>query len=195
MQHLPIPAVSRTVFGKKSTKAVIASGAVPCALYGEGETIHFSVVKTDLKKLIYTPQSYILVFDLNGKKETAVMREVQYNPVTDEPIHIDFYRVTKGKPITIDLPVKLFGNSEGVRQGGKLALSKRKLRVTALEENLPDSIDVDVTELLLGKSIFVSDIKVPNLAILTPATTAVCAVRMTRAARGAAAAALVAAGK
>ena len=195
MQHLTIPAKKRTDFGKKSTKAVRAAGAVPCALYGEGETVHFSVEKPDLKKLIYTPQSYILVFEVDGKKETAVMREVQYDPVTDEPIHIDFYRVTKGKPITIDLPVKLYGNSEGVRQGGKLALSKRKLRVSALEENLPDSIDIDVTELQLGKSIFVGDIKIDNLSILTPATTAVCAVRMTRAARGAAAAAAAAAGK
>lgn len=189
MQHIQIAAKARTEFGKKATIAVRATSSVPCVIYGDGETLHFSVEKTDLKQLIYTPQSYIVVFDIDGKKENAVMREVQYHPVTDEPLHIDFFRVTKGKPITIDLPIRLHGNSEGVKQGGKLALAKRKLRVSGLEEHLPDSIDVDVTELGLGKSIFVSDVKVDNLNILTPATTAVCAVRMTRAARGAQAAA------
>lgn len=188
MQHLQIKAKKRTDFGKKATRAVRETSSVPCVVYGGGDTVHFMVEKTDLKNLLYTPQSYIVVFDIEGTKESAVMREVQYHPVTDEPLHIDFFRAIKGKAITIDLPVKLFGNSEGVKQGGKLALAKRKLRVQGLEENLPDSIDVDVTELGLGKSIFVSDLQYKNLAILTPATTAICAVRMTRAARGAAAA-------
>lgn len=192
MQHIEIPAKKRTDFGKKASTAVRATSSVPCVVYGEGETVHFSVEKPDLKQLIYTPQSYIVVFDIEGKKETAVMREVQYHPVTDEPLHIDFYRVKKGKPITIDLPVKLYGNSEGVKQGGKLALAKRKLRVSALEENLPDSVDIDVSALELGKSIFVGDLNIANLSILTPATTAICAVRMTRAARGAQAAAAAA---
>lgn len=192
MQHIEIPAKKRTDFGKKASTAVRATSSVPCVVYGEGETVHFSVEKTDLKQLIYTPQSYIVVFDIDGKKETAVMREVQYHPVTDEPLHIDFYRVKKGKPITIDLPVKLYGNSEGVKQGGKLALAKRKLRVSALEENLPDSVDIDVSALELGKSIFVGDLNIANLSILTPSTTAICAVRMTRAARGTQAAAAAA---
>lgn len=189
MQHIEIAAKTRSEFGKKATTAIRATNAVPCVIYGDGETLHFSVEKTNLKQLIYTPQSYIVVFDINGKKENAVMREVQFHPVTDEPLHIDFYRVTKGKPITIDLPVKLYGNSEGVKQGGKLALAKRKLRVSALEENLPDSVDIDVSALELGKSIFVGDVKIDKLSILTPSTTAICAVRMTRAARGAQAAA------
>lgn len=193
MKHLEITALPRADFGKKASKAVRSTSSIPCVIYGGSETVHISVEKTDLKHLIYTPQSYIVVFDIAGKKETVVMREVQYHPVTDEPLHIDFYRVLKGKPITIDLPVHLFGNSEGVKLGGKLQLAKRKLRVSALEENLPDSIDIDVTALELGKSIFVSDLSINNITIHTPATTAICAVRMTRAARGAAAAA--AAGK
>lgn len=188
MQHIEIKAKNRADFGKKACRAVRNESSVPCVVYGGGDTIHFSVEKTDLKNLIYTPQSYIVVFDIEGKKETVVMREVQYHPVTDEPLHIDFYRVIKNRPIVIDLPVKLYGNSDGVKQGGKLALAKRKVRVSALEENLPDSIDIDVTTLGLGKSIFVSDVKIDNLSILTPATTAICAVRMTRAARGAQAA-------
>lgn len=187
MQHLEIKAVSRNGFGKKESADIRRAGSVPCVVYGGGETVHFSVEKPDLKQLLYTPQSYIVNFIIDGKKETAVMREVQFHPVNDEPIHIDFFRVQKGKAISIDLPVVLEGNSEGVKQGGKLQLAKRKLRVNALEEHLPDAITVDVTELGLGKSIFVGDLKIENLSILTPATTAVCAVRMTRAARGAAA--------
>ncbi len=166
--------------------------SVPCVIYGGGDTIHFSIDNAEVRKLIYTSQSFIIDFDIEGKKETVVMREVQYHPVTDEPLHIDFYRVIPGKPVVIDLPVKLFGNAEGVKLGGKLQLAKRKLRVSAMEADLPDSIDVDVTEIGLGKSVFVSDITVDKVNILTPPTTAICAVRMTRAARGAAAAAAAA---
>lgn len=186
MQTLEIKATKREAFGKKESKAIRAAGLVPCVLYGEGETIHFSVEEKALKSLIYTPNSFIVEFDFDGKKEKGVMREVQYHPVKDNVLHIDFYRVIPGKPVAIDIPVKLTGNSEGVKQGGKLILSKRKLRVNGTIENLPDELTVDVTSLGLGKSIFVGDLKYDNLDLLTPATTAVCAVRMTRAARGAA---------
>lgn len=193
MQHLPIQAKKREVFGKKESGEIRRSSGVPCVVYGGGDTVHCTVEKSDLKQLIYTPQSYIVVLDIEGEKETCVMREVQYHPVTDEPLHIDFYRAIKDKAVIIDLPVELYGTAEGVKVGGKLALAKRKLRVSALEENLPDSIRVDVSALELGKSIFVGDLNVDNLTILTPATTAVCAVKMTRAARGAQAAAAAAA--
>ncbi len=192
MKHLSISAKRRDDFGKKASKAVRVEESVPCVIYGGGDTIHFSIDNAEVRKLIYTSQSFIIDFDIEGKKETVVMREVQYHPVTDEPLHIDFYRVIPGKPVVIDLPVKLFGNAEGVKLGGKLQLAKRKLRVSAMEADLPDSIDVDVTEIGLGKSVFVSDITVDKVNILTPPTTAICAVRMTRAARGAAAAAAAA---
>ncbi len=189
METIKIAGVKRSAFGKKESKAVRKQGLVPCTIYGKGETIHFSVDAKALKPLIYTPQSYLVEFDIEGAKEVGVMREVQYHPVTDNVLHIDFYHVIPGKPIAIDIPVKLVGNSEGVKQGGKLILSKRKLRVSADMEHLPDTLEVDVTSLGLGKSIFVGDLKFDNITLLTPATTAVCAVKMTRAARGAAAAA------
>lgn len=199
MQHLTIPAQARGVFGKKEAKEIRRQGHVPCVVYGGGETVHFSVEATELKQILFTPQSFILDFEIADQasgaavvKESAVMREIQYHPVSDEPLHIDFFRVIKGRPVTIDLPVELYGSAEGVKVGGKLALAKRKLRVAALEEHLPDSIRVDVTELELGKSIFVGDLHIPNMSIFTPATTAVCAVKMTRAARGAQAAAALA---
>ncbi len=189
METIKIAGVKRSAFGKKESKSIRKQGLVPCTIYGKGETIHFSVEAKALKPLIYTPQSYLVEFDIEGNKEVGVMREVQYHPVTDNVLHIDFYHVIPGKPIAIDIPVKLVGNSEGVKQGGKLILSKRKLRVSADMEHLPDTLEVDVTSLGLGKSIFVGDLKFDNITLLTPATTAVCAVKMTRAARGAAAAA------
>jgi len=189
METIKIAGVNRNAFGKKETKAIRKMGQVPCVIYGNGTTVHFSVDARSLKPLIYTPQSYLVEFDIEGKTEMGVMREVQYHPVTDQILHVDFYHIIPGKPIAIDVPVKLTGNSEGVKQGGKLILSKRKLRISATMENLPDAIEVDVTSLGLGKSIFVGDLKFDNIVILTPATTAICAVKMTRAARGAAAAA------
>ena len=190
METVKIAGVKRDAFGKKESKAVRKEGMVPCVIYGNGEkTIHFAVDARALKPLIYTPQSYLVEFDIDGKKEVGVMREVQFHPVKDTVLHVDFFHVVPGKPIAIDVPVRLSGNSEGVKQGGKLILSKRKVRISATMENLPDEIVVDVTSLGLGKSIFVGDLKYDNITILMPATTAICAVKMTRAARGAAAAA------
>lgn len=193
MKTIEIKGAARTEFGKKGTNAVRRAGNVPCVIYGGGDTVHFAVPASEFKQLIYTPHSYIIEFDIDGKKEKAVMREVQFHPVSGDVLHVDFYRVDEKKPVAVDLPVVLTGNSEGVKQGGKLALSKRKLRVSALVKDLPDTVEVDVTELGLGKSIFVGDLHIPGLEILTPATTAICAVRMTRAARGAQAAAAAAA--
>ena len=187
METIKIAGVKRNAFGKKESKAVRKEGMVPCVIYGNGETIHFAVETRSLRPLIYTPQSYLVEFDIDGKTDVGVMREVQYHPVTDNVLHVDFFHVIPGKPISIDVPVKLTGNSEGVKLGGKLILSKRKVRISATMENLPDEIVVDVTTLGLGKSIFVGDLQYDNIAILTPASTAICAVKMTRAARGAAA--------
>ena len=142
----------------------------------------------EIKPLIYTPNSYIVEFDFDGKKEQAVLREAQFHPVREQILHLDFYRIADGKPVSIAIPVRLTGNAEGVKVGGKLALSARKLVVSALVENLPDELVVDVTTLGVGKTIFVGDLKFENLKFVTPATTAVCAVRVTRASRGAAAA-------
>ena len=186
MKTIKLKGTKRSDFGKKATKAVRKDEMIPCVIYGAGETVHFTVGVKDVKPLIYTPSSYIVEIDIDGKVETGVMREVQFHPVKEEILHIDFYHVIPGKPVAIDIPVKLTGNSEGVKQGGKLVLSKRKLRASGLIENLPDVLEVDVTTLGVGKSIFVGDLKFDNLTLLTPATTAVCAVRVTRASRGAA---------
>jgi len=188
MKTIAVKATKRADFGKKAAKAVRREGLIPCVLCGNGETVSFSVDPRDIKPLIYTPNSYIVEFDFDGKTEKAVLREAQFHPVREEILHLDFYRIADGKPVSIAIPVRLTGNAEGVKVGGKLALSARKLTVSALVENLPDEIVVDVTPLGVGKTIFVGDLKMENIKFVTPATTAVCAVRVTRASRGAAAA-------
>lgn len=188
MKTLEIKAAKREKFGKKESKKLHREGLVPASLSGNGETLHFSVDVKDLKSLIYSENSYIVNLDIEGRKELGVMRETQFHPVREQILHIDFYRALPGKEVAIDIPVRLTGNSIGVKQGGKLALNKRKLNVKAVLEQLPDEVVVDVTDLELGKTVFVGDLKYDNLTILTSPSTAIAAVKMTRAARGAAAA-------
>lgn len=189
MKTLQIEAVKRDLFGKKATKAVRREGLIPCVLNGAGESVTFAVDTKAVKPLIYSPNSYIVELNLDGQTYQAVMRETQFHPVREEILHIDFYRIQPNKPVAIAVPVRLTGNAEGVKVGGKLVLSARKLVVSAEVENLPDEIVVDVTPLGVGKTIFVGDLEYQGLKFLTPATTAVCAVRVTRASRGGEAAA------
>lgn len=190
METIQIHGVKRENFGKKGSKDVRRNGLIPAIVYGGSEAaVHFALDEKELKPLLYTPNSYIVELDIDGTKQLAVLREVQYHPVKDNPIHIDFFRVLPGKPVAIDIPIRIVGNSEGVKLGGKLTVQKRKLRVSGMVEFLPDFLEIDITNLAIGKSIFVGNLKYDNLTLLTPATTSVCAVIMTRAARGAAAAA------
>lgn len=185
MKTIAVKAIERADFGKKAAKAIRREGLTPCVLCGNGETVNFTIDPREVKALIYTPNSYIVELDFNGKKELAVMREVQFHPIREEILHMEFFRIAAGKPVSIAIPVRLSGNAEGVKVGGKLVLSARKLIVSALSENLPDEIVVDVTPLGVGKTIFVGDLQIENVKFITPATTAVCAVRVTRASRGA----------
>ena len=185
MKTIKIEAVNRADYGKKATKAVRREGHIPCVLYGGGENVTFAIDVKAVKPLIYTPASYIVELTIDGKVEKAVMRDVQFHPVREEILHIDFYRVQEGKPVAIAIPVRLTGTAEGVKVGGKLALSARKLVVKAMADQLPDEIVVDVTPLKVGQTIFVGDLQFENLQFVTPATTAVCAVRVTRATRAA----------
>lgn len=186
MKTIQLTGTKRTAFGKKQAKDVRRAQQVPCVIYGgaEGE-VHFSVEAKALKPLLYTPNSYIVEFDIEGKKETGVLREAQFHPVKEYPMHLDFYRVIPGKPVAIDVPVRITGNSEGVKAGGKLNVSKRKLRISALAEYLPDEIVVDVTTLQLGHTFACSDLHIENVTILNPASSSICNVMATRASRNA----------
>ena len=189
MQSIQLSAKKRDQFGKTNTKAVRREERIPAVIYGHGEPVNFSLDVKEVKPLIYTPNSYIVELDIEGHKEVGVLREVQFHPVREEILHMDFYRVNEDKPVTIDIPVRITGNSEGVKMGGKLVQNKRKLTVNGRLEHLPDELIVDITELGIGKTIFVGDMKYDNLRLLNPASTAICAIRVTRAAAAAAAAA------
>ncbi|MDR3184403.1 MAG: 50S ribosomal protein L25/general stress protein Ctc [Prevotellaceae bacterium] len=185
MKTIELKGVGRTSITKAALKKLRNTGEVPCVLYGEKDgNVHFSVVSRDLKGLVYTPNAYLVKLNIDGAAHTAVMREIQFHPVTDAILHIDFYPVREDRPVTIDVPVVISGNSEGVRQGGKLQILNRRLKVSALPKYLPDELHIDVTNLALGKNIVVGDLKYDNVQILNPKVTIICAVKTTRAVVG-----------
>jgi len=189
MKTIELKGTIRTSLTKAAVKQLRKNGEVPCVLYGEnGKNLHFAIVERDLKNLVYTPNAYLVKLVLDGKAHTAVMREIQFHPVSEHILHIDFYPVHEDRPVAIEVPVAIEGNSEGVRAGGKLHIVNRRLKVSALPKDLPDVLPVDISGLQLGKVIVVGDLNYPNVNILSPKTTIVCAVKMTRVAIQAAAA-------
>jgi large subunit ribosomal protein L25 len=185
MKTIELKGVGRSSITKAALKKIRKADEVPCVLYGEnGKNVHFSVIVRDLKDLVYTPSAYLVKLNVDGASYTAVMREIQFHPVTDKILHIDFYPVREDRPVTIDVPVAISGNSEGVRQGGKLQIVTRRLKVSALPEHLPDVLNIDITSLALGKAIVVGDLKYDNVQILNPKVTIICAVKTTRAVVG-----------
>ena len=181
MKHLTLNGSLRTVGKKADVKAVRRNEQVPCVLYGAGvENVAFSIDAKDLKALTHTPYSHIVDLDIEGAKHQAILKAIQYHPVTDRALHVDFLALDPKKPVTIDVPIKITGNSIGVRQGGKLNVPTRKLKVCGQIENLPDELPVDITELGLGKQINAGDLKFDGFQIVSPKGTLVCAVRATR---------------
>lgn len=169
--------------GKKATKALRTEKKVPCVLYGGEGNIHFSVVEKDLMKLLYTPIVYVVKISLGKKSYNAVLREIQFHPVTDQVLHIDFYQTFEDKPVVMEVPVKLEGFAEGVQAGGKLALITRKLKVKAIPANLPGEIVIDVTTLGLGKSVKVKELSFDKFEVVNAKEVVVAQVKMTRAAK------------
>ena len=187
MQVFDLKGEVRNDLGKKATKAVRYAEKVPCVLYGGEANVHFAVLDKDLKKLLYTPNVYLVNLDLDGKSYGAVMRDIQFHPVKDNILHVDFYQIDEAKPIVMEVPVQLEGLAEGVRAGGKLALQMRKLKVKALYNAIPERLTIDVTALGLGKTIKVGELHYEGLELINAKEAVVCAVKLTRAARGAAA--------
>lgn len=189
MKVFDLKGTLRTDLGKKATKADRAGENVPCVLYGGAENVHFNATVSDLRKLIYSPDVYIVNLSVEGKTCKAIMKALQFHPVSDKVLHIDFLEVTDNKPVVVEIPVQLNGLAEGVKAGGKLSLEMRKLRVKGIYTNLPEKINLDVTNLGLGKTIQVGALKFDNFDILNAKNAVVAQVKLTRAARGAAAAA------
>lgn len=196
MKQITIEGTSRADLGKKATKAVRANGNVPCVLYGEKKdengkpvAIHFEVSEKQINKLVFTPHIYLVDIRIDGEDHKGIMKEIQFHPVKDNVLHVDFFEVHAEKPIVMGVPIAAKGLADGVRAGGRLMMMIRKLQVRALYENIPEKLDVDVTKLQLGKSINAGQLSYDNLEIITPKEVIVCTVKMTRAAMGAAAAA------
>ncbi|MDR0754093.1 MAG: 50S ribosomal protein L25/general stress protein Ctc [Prevotellaceae bacterium] len=188
MKTIKLNGQPRTDLGKKNSKVLRKQELIPCILYGnKAENKNFVLVEKELKELVYTPFSYIVEIAIEGKLHTCILKDIQFHPVTDKILHIDFLNVDENKPVAIEIPVKITGHSEGVKQGGKLHILNRKIKVSALLKDLPDELPVDITNLQLGKSISVGDLSFDKLNILTPKLNIICSVKVTRAAMGAAA--------
>ena len=201
MKEFTLNGQMRETVGKKASRLLRKEGLVPCNIYGEHtedgkpKAMSFAIAMADLRKVIYTPHIYVLNLNIDGEERKAVIKELQFHPVKDTVLHVDFYEVNEEKPLTIGIPVKLNGLAQGVRDGGKLNLSIRKLNVTAPYKQIPEVLDIDVTGLELGKSIKVRDLSFEGLELATPADVVVCSVKATRASRSAAAADADAAGE
>lgn len=195
MKEFSVSGQKRATTGKKAAKELRKEGLVPCNLYGEKkgenglpEALAFAIPAAQLRKVVYTPHVYVVNLTIDGEAHKAVMKELQFHPTTDALIHIDFYEVNETKPITIGIPVKLTGHAQGVRDGGRLSQAVRQLNVTAPYKQIPETLEIDVTDLKLGKAIKVADLNFNGLEIATPAQVVVCSVKATRASRAAAAA-------
>ena len=189
MKEINVTGQKRTDLGKKASKLLRKEGMVPCNLYGEAKkdgkpvALSFASPMSELRKIVYTPHIYVINLIIDGESHTAIMKEVQFDPVTDAVIHIDFLEVNDQKPITIGIPVKLVGLAQGVRDGGRMNLSIRKINVTAPYQQIPEHLDIDVTALKIGKSIKVGELSFEGLDIATSKEVVVCSIKMTRAAQ------------
>ena len=196
MLEINLSGAKRTATGKKASKIMRKEGVVPCNLYGEKkgenglpEALAFSVPFSELRKAIYTPNVYVVNLNIDGEKHMAIIKEMQFEPVTDAVLHVDFLEITAEKPIVVGIPVSLKGLAAGVRLGGRMSLSVRQLKVKAPYTQIPEKLEIDVTSLEIGKSIKVGNLSYEGLELVTPAEGVVCSVKMTRAAQAAAAAA------
>jgi large subunit ribosomal protein L25 len=167
--------------GKASTKKLRNEGKVPCVMYGPNEHIHFSMYSADFKPLVYTPNAYKVKLEIEGKTYRAILKDIQFHPVNDAILHADFLEISDDKEVEMMIPVKVTGNSVGVRQGGKLHVKAKKLHVRCLPANLPDFIEIAIDNLEIGKAIKVADLKVDNVELLDSPNNPVVSVKVTRA--------------
>lgn len=187
MKSITINGSQRESVGKVSTKALRNAGKVPCVLYGGDNPLHFSAEELSFSKLVYTPNAHTVVIALeDGSTHNAILQDIQFHPVNDKILHIDFYRLFDDKEVTMNIPVAIKGTAPGVISGGVLRLNKRKLRVKALPKNLPDFIEADVSELEIGNKVYVTALTNDNYKLLHADNTVVCQVRISRAAMKAA---------
>ncbi|MEN1785561.1 MAG: 50S ribosomal protein L25/general stress protein Ctc [Bacteroidota bacterium] len=180
MKSITIKGSQRESVGKVSTKALRNAGKVPCVLYGGEKPLHFSADELAFKNLVYTPNAYTAVIELEDGTYEAVVQDIQFHPVTDAILHMDFYQLFKDKVVTMNIPVRLEGNSPGVRNGGRLLFRKRKLSIRALPNLLPDEITVDISKLKIGGKIAVETLRNDDYTIMHPDNITVVQVKASR---------------
>ena len=180
MKSITIQGQKRESVGKKSTQALRDAELVPCVVYGGEQPINFSTPEKSFKNLVYTPDAHTVVIELEGKKIDAVLQDIQFHPITDKILHVDFYQLSADKPVVMEVPVRITGRAKGVVAGGVLRQSFRKLKIKALPANLPDEIVVDVTPLRIGNKLYVGSIKNEAYTFLHPDNAVVAAVKMSR---------------
>lgn len=180
MKSVSISGSSRANVGTKDAKAVRAAGKIPCVLYGGAQQIHFQAEEKDFKGLIYTPEVKLADLTIDGKTYKAAVKETQFHPISDRLLHVDFLELLPGKPLTIEIPVRIVGNSPGVKAGGKLVTKFRKLKVRGMVDALPESIEVNIDKLDLGQDIRVKEISVAGLTLLDTPNSVVVGVKTTR---------------
>ncbi|MDD6494138.1 MAG: 50S ribosomal protein L25/general stress protein Ctc [Prevotella sp.] len=196
MLEINVSGQKRNAIGKKAAKEVRKEGLVPCNIYGIEKdadnrpvATSFTIPFSELRKVVYTPNVYVVNINIDGTEKKAVIKELQFHPVSDALLHVDFLEINEEKPVTVGIPVKLVGHAAGVRNGGRLSLSIRQIKVTAPYTRIPEILEIDVTALEIGKSIKVGELNFEGLEFATPKEVVVCSVQMTRQARAAAIAA------
>jgi large subunit ribosomal protein L25 len=180
MKTVSVSGSLRENVGKKDAKELRRQGLVPCVLYGGKEQVSFSMGELDFKDIIYTPEACLVKLDINSKVYDVILQDAQFHPVTGRIIHCDFLQIFPDKPLKIDIPIKLSGNSPGVIKGGKLITKLRKLKVKGLMDALPDNIDINISKLNIQDSVKVGELVVEGLEFLNPANAVVVIVKMTR---------------
>ena len=181
MKSITIKGSKRESVGKAATKALRNADKVPCVLYGGGEPVHFSADELAFSKLVYTPNAHTVVIDLEEGSFNAILQDIQFHPVSDRILHVDFYQLHDDKEVSMDIPVAFVGAAPGVLlSGGVLSKNKRKLRVRALPANLPDSIVADISKLEIGNKLYVTEVADDKFTFLHPDNTVVCQVRNSR---------------
>ena len=180
MKTLAISVKQRENVGKTSTRALRNQGKVPCVLYGGEKQVAFHAHENDFRKLVYTPDVFIVELDIEGSKVKAIMQDIQFHPVTDKILHIDFLEITEGKSITVSLPVILNGLAIGVRDGGNLMFRRRKIITRGLPANLPNAIEINIEDVKIGQFIYIKDINLEGCEFLAPDSSVVVGVKMSR---------------
>ena len=180
MKRLEIKGSLRTELGKKSSKQTRKAGNVPCVIYGQGRNIHFHAHENSFKNLIYTPDAHIVNLDLDGKEYKIALKDVQFHPVTDRITHADFIEIVDNKPIVMSLPIKVSGESVGVKAGGKLRIKRRHLKVKGFANDIPESLPIDITEVKIHHSIKVGDLSYDKIELIDPKITTVLSIATSR---------------